>query len=173
MTLSEFDLSRSFKVRSNGAIRLPIYGFLLMFNGNIWPSLAPLCDIRLQNMSDLDLDLSRSHKFKSNGVVRPPICNLVLVSKSNHISISCHLSVIPTRIFFLLSLIIRPSFRKSLGQIFWNAPCITDLQGNERSTIRLYACMSSWLALTLTGSKDNKMLHIIVASYSARRKAVD
>ena len=31
----DFDLSRSLKVKSNGAIGLPIYGFLLMFNSNI------------------------------------------------------------------------------------------------------------------------------------------
>ncbi len=34
----EFDLSRSLKVKSNDAIGLPIYGFLLMFNGNIGPN---------------------------------------------------------------------------------------------------------------------------------------
>ena len=31
----EFDLSRSLKVKSVGAIILPIYGFVLMFNCNI------------------------------------------------------------------------------------------------------------------------------------------
>ncbi len=31
----EFDLSRSLKVKSNGAIRLPIYDFLFMFNSNM------------------------------------------------------------------------------------------------------------------------------------------
>ncbi len=33
--LSDFDLSRSLKVKCEGAIGLPIYGFLLMFNSNI------------------------------------------------------------------------------------------------------------------------------------------
>ena len=45
----EFDLSRSLKVKCNGAIGLPIYGFLLMFNSNIGPKMAPLLDINLQN----------------------------------------------------------------------------------------------------------------------------
>ncbi len=50
------DLSKSLKVKSNGAVELPIYGFLLMFNGKLW---LPSWDIRLQNLNDLDCDLSR------------------------------------------------------------------------------------------------------------------
>ncbi len=38
----DFDLSRPLKVKSIGAIRLPIYGFLLMFNCNIRSSWALL-----------------------------------------------------------------------------------------------------------------------------------
>ncbi len=34
----DYDLSRSLKVKSHDAIILPIYGFLLMFNGNIGPN---------------------------------------------------------------------------------------------------------------------------------------
>ncbi len=34
----DFDLSRSLKVKSDDAIELPIYGFLLMCNSNIGPS---------------------------------------------------------------------------------------------------------------------------------------
>ncbi len=34
----EFDLSRSLKVKSDGTVGLPIYGFLLMFNSNIGPN---------------------------------------------------------------------------------------------------------------------------------------
>ncbi len=34
----EFDVSRSLKVKYEGAIALPIYGFLLMFNSNIGPN---------------------------------------------------------------------------------------------------------------------------------------
>ena len=37
----------------------PFIIFLLMFN-NTWPNSAPLRDIRLQNVSDLDIDLLRS-----------------------------------------------------------------------------------------------------------------
>ncbi len=36
----------------------PIYGFLLMFNSNIWPNSAPLQDISFQNPSDFDLSRS-------------------------------------------------------------------------------------------------------------------
>ncbi len=43
----EFDLSRSLKVKSEGAIGLPICGFLLMVNSNIGPNLAPLRDMTL------------------------------------------------------------------------------------------------------------------------------
>ena len=39
---------------------LTIYGFLLMFNSNIWPNSAPLRDMSFQNLSDLEIDLSRS-----------------------------------------------------------------------------------------------------------------
>ncbi len=64
-----FDLSRSLKVKCDSVIGLPIYGFLLMFNSNIWPSSAPLRDIRLQSLSDLDCELSRSLRVKCNSVI--------------------------------------------------------------------------------------------------------
>ncbi len=40
----EFDLSRSLEVKYDGAILDPhiIYGFLLIFNSNIWPNAAPV-----------------------------------------------------------------------------------------------------------------------------------
>ena len=34
----DFALSKSLKVKCEGAIELPIYGFLLMFNTNIGPN---------------------------------------------------------------------------------------------------------------------------------------
>ena len=48
---------------------LPLYIFLLIFNSNIWPNSAPLQDIRLQNLSDLDFDLPRSLKVECDGVI--------------------------------------------------------------------------------------------------------
>ncbi len=39
----DYGLSRSLRVKRDGAIGLPIYGSLLMFNSNIWPEL--LCKI--------------------------------------------------------------------------------------------------------------------------------
>ncbi len=50
-----FDLYRSIKVKSDGVIGLPIYDFLLKVYSNIGPNLAPLRDISLSNLSDLDL----------------------------------------------------------------------------------------------------------------------
>ncbi len=58
------------KVQRNGAIGLPIYGFLLMVNRNIWPNMALFES--LQNMSDPEFDLSKSLKVKSNGAVGLP-----------------------------------------------------------------------------------------------------
>ncbi len=49
-----------------------------MFNSNIWPNSAPLQDIRLQNLSDLELDLSRSSKVKCDDVIGLSICGFLL-----------------------------------------------------------------------------------------------
>ncbi len=53
---TDLDLGRSMitKVKSDAAIGLPIYGFLLMFNSNLWPNTVPLRDIRHRNRSDLN-----------------------------------------------------------------------------------------------------------------------
>ena len=59
----EFDLSGSLKVKSNSAVDLPIYGFLLMVNSNMGPNSAHLRDIRLQIFCDF-CELSRSLKVK-------------------------------------------------------------------------------------------------------------
>ncbi len=67
LTLS--DLERSLRVKCDSVIGLPIYAFLLMFNSNIWPKSAPLQDIRLRNLSDLEFDLSRSLKVKCDDVI--------------------------------------------------------------------------------------------------------
>ncbi len=79
----DFDLSRSLKVKCDGVIGLPIYGFLLMVNSNIWPNTAFLRDISLQNMSDLEFDLSKSLKVKANDAFGLPIYDLLLVPNSN------------------------------------------------------------------------------------------
>ena len=69
-----------------------------MFNSNIGPNYALLQD----NMSDFDFDLSRSLQVRSNGAVRLTIYDILLMSNSNHMSISCHLGVIATQIFSYL-----------------------------------------------------------------------
>ncbi len=40
-----------------------------MFNSNIWPNAAPLQDIRLQNLSDLERSSLRSLKVKCDDVI--------------------------------------------------------------------------------------------------------
>ncbi len=71
----DFDISRSLKAKFDSAIGFPIhvYGFLLMFNINIGPNKAPLLDISLQNLGDLEFDLSRSLKVESNGAIGAPL----------------------------------------------------------------------------------------------------
>ncbi len=53
----DFGLSRSLKVLCDDVIGLSLYDFLLTFNSNLWPNSAPLQDIRLRNVSDLEFDL--------------------------------------------------------------------------------------------------------------------
>ncbi len=52
----DFDLSKSLKVISESVIGLSIYDSLLVSNSNIWSNSAPLQDISLLNLSDLDFD---------------------------------------------------------------------------------------------------------------------
>ncbi len=39
-----------------------MYDLVLIFNSNIWSNSAPLRDMRVWNLSDLDFDLPRSLK---------------------------------------------------------------------------------------------------------------
>ncbi len=55
------------------------YMLSLMFNSNIWPNSAPLQDIRLQNLSDLEFDLSRSLKVKCDDVIGLVIHGFLLI----------------------------------------------------------------------------------------------
>ncbi len=83
----EFDFSRSLKVKCDSVIGLPIYAFLLMFNtnSNIWLSSAPLQDIRLWNLSDLQFHLSRSLKVECDGVIGFSIYSVLFI----HIVTAC------------------------------------------------------------------------------------
>ena len=58
----DFYLSMSLKLKCDSVIGLPICGFLVVSNSNIWPNTAPLRDtgISIQSLSDLDIELSRS-----------------------------------------------------------------------------------------------------------------
>ena len=42
---------RATKVTLDGTVGLPTYGFLLLFNSNIWPNAAPLQDISCDDQS--------------------------------------------------------------------------------------------------------------------------
>ncbi len=55
-----FDLSGSRKVKFDSVTGLPIYGFLLMCNSNVWPKSATLRDISFRNLSDLDFNQGQS-----------------------------------------------------------------------------------------------------------------
>ncbi len=48
VTLTLTFLARSLKVKCDGIIGLPMYGFLLMVNSNIGPNFAPLLDKTLK-----------------------------------------------------------------------------------------------------------------------------
>ncbi len=97
-------------MKGHGVIGLPIYGFLLMFNSNIGPNQAPLRDIRLQNLCDLDFDLSRSLKVKSSGAFRLAIYDFILVSNSNYMSVCHRLEVLDTQKLFSYLLSLGPNF---------------------------------------------------------------
>ena len=71
------------KVKRNHTNGLSIHASLLMFNSNIWPSFAPLRDIRLQILGDVDIALSRLLKVKRDGVIGLPIYRFLLMFNSN------------------------------------------------------------------------------------------
>ena len=54
-----------------------------MFNGNRRPNSAPLQDIRLRNLSDLEFDLSRSLKVICDDVIGLLIYAFLLMFNSN------------------------------------------------------------------------------------------
>ncbi len=99
------DLPRTLKVKCDGGTGPPIYDFLLVFNSNIAPNSAPLRDMGLQNLSDLDFDLSRSLKVKCDCLIGLHIWFPTNIY-SNHMSISRRLALIATQNVFsyLLSL---------------------------------------------------------------------
>ena len=71
------------KIKCNHTNGLPMDAFLLIFNSHIWPTSAPLWDIGLRTMSDLDFDLSRSLKVICNSVIWLPIYAFLLMLNSN------------------------------------------------------------------------------------------
>ncbi len=73
----DFGLSRSIKVKCDSVIGLSLYAFLLMFNNNLWPNSAPLRDIMLRNLSDIEFDHSRSNVMMTHHAWRPMICTVI------------------------------------------------------------------------------------------------
>ncbi len=84
------DSSRSLKVKCDGGIGRPYIYFVIVLNSNARPNLAPLRDISVQNLSDIESNLPRSLNAKSNGVAELPICicNFQLVSNSINMSVN-------------------------------------------------------------------------------------
>ena len=54
-----------------------------MFDSNLWPNSAPLPDIMLQNLSDLDFDLSRLLNIKCDSVIGVTTYGFLVVFNSN------------------------------------------------------------------------------------------
>ncbi len=57
--------------------------YILMFNSSIWPNSAPLRDIRLRNVSDLEFDLSRLINVKCHSKLYSPYMVFLLMFISN------------------------------------------------------------------------------------------
>ena len=85
-----------------------------MLNSTIWPNSAPLQDIRLRNLSDIEFDLSRSLKVKCDDVIQLVIHGFLLI----YTVITCltltiyTVALIGTQNVFLLSRVIRRKLRK-------------------------------------------------------------
>ena len=65
----EFDLSKSLKVKSNGAVRLPIYDFLLVSNSNYMSNSHRLGVIVTQKMFSYLLSLGPNFDIQRMGGV--------------------------------------------------------------------------------------------------------
>ncbi len=71
-------------VKSNGAIKLPIYDFLFIFNRNIGPNyVGSFTRCKASNQGDLDFDFSRSLKVKCDGGIGHPTYGFLLTINGN------------------------------------------------------------------------------------------
>ncbi len=80
---SKSEWAKIAKVKCNNTTGIPIYGFLSLFTSSIWPILAHLWHINLQNLNDLDFDLSRSLNVKCDSVIGLPIYDFLLMFNSD------------------------------------------------------------------------------------------
>ena len=98
---------------------------------------APLRDIRLQNVGDLEP--FKVTQVKSNGAVKLPLYDFLLVSNSNYMSNAHRLVVTATRKIFSYLLSLGPNFdpapRPTLtpGQFFFQNLIISSLGYREGS----------------------------------------
>ncbi len=74
------------KVKSMGAVGLPIMTSYIVLNTNKWPNSALFTRYKPPKSLCIDFHLSRSLKVKSNGVGGFPIYDFLLVFKSNTLS---------------------------------------------------------------------------------------
>ncbi len=74
---------RSFKNKCHAAIGLSVCPFPSMNNSNILSNSAPLRDVTLRNLSDLELDLSMSLKVICDNVIGLSIYAFLLMFDSN------------------------------------------------------------------------------------------
>ena len=77
---------------------------------NISPNFAPLRDMTLWNLIDLEFDFSKSFYVKYDGAIYLPIYNSPLVSNSNYTSISHRLAVIAAQKICSYLLTLEPNF---------------------------------------------------------------
>ena len=83
----EFDISRSLKVKEDGAIRKPTYDFLSVNNSKYVPICSILRDIATENRHELEFDLSKSLKVEVNVASTKPTYDVLLVNNYNYMLI--------------------------------------------------------------------------------------
>ncbi len=83
-----------------------------MFNSNMWPNSAPLQDIRLRNLGDLEFDLYRLLKVKCDDVIGLAIRSVVLIYAVITGPTPTRLALMATQNVFSSFTMIRPKLRK-------------------------------------------------------------
>ena len=147
----------------DSATGLTIYAFVLMFNSNIGPNMAPLRPIRLQNLGDFEFDISMSLKVKFNGAVELFIYDFLLVSNSNYLSNSHRLGVIAIRKCFSYLLLgpkfdtyTRPHYHPYPATIFFQNRITLSLGPREASHWKWSWSVKRFLRYVVNRHKDTR-----------------